>query len=92
MIIASSSSSMPEAAPSLGALLSLSASAAVESGRAWGLFAAAAVFLTCLVSDLRLGLSRSAYKARWDAQPNSPGVFRTRVFFCAVPLCKKRAV
>lgn len=37
----------------------------VASARTWVVVATSALCLACLVSDVRVGYSRSAYKARW---------------------------
>ncbi|CAM9341336.1 unnamed protein product [Ectocarpus fasciculatus] len=59
-----------DGAPSLGDLLrsSPSWSSLAGSAHAWTVSAAVALCLVCLVSDLRTGLSRSAYQTRYLAR------------------------
>lgn len=55
---------LPDSPTSVGELFQSSFSSLVASAHTWTLAAALATYLACLVSDLRVGSSRSAYKAR----------------------------
>lgn len=55
---------LPDSPPSVESLLRSSFSSLVTSPHAWTVAAALATCVMCLVSDLRVGSSRSAYKTR----------------------------
>lgn len=55
---------LPDSPPSVGDLLQLSFASLVASAHAWILAGALATYLVCLLTDLRVGSSRSAYKTR----------------------------
>lgn len=64
VILATSRSSTVNAAQCLGKLSLASFWCLRETPAAWAMLFALALFFTCLVSDLRLGSSRSAFRAR----------------------------
>ena len=78
MLLGLEGSLLPDNPPSVGDLFVSSLSSLVASAHAWTLAAALATYLVCLVSDLRLGSTRSAYKARCVVVKESPRAGRTR--------------
>lgn len=69
---------LPDSPPSVGDLLRSSLPSLAASAHAWTLAAALATYLVCLVSDLRVGTSRSAFRARCVVAWEPTG---THVFF-----------
>eukprot|EP00904_Undaria_pinnatifida_P013309 jgi/Undpi1/9108/HiC_scaffold_26.g11566.m1 len=74
IILGSSASLHPNSTPPLEALVSSSFFSLVASARTWAVAAASALCSACVVSDVRVGRSRSAYKARYLGQEQAKSV------------------
>ncbi|CAM9457447.1 unnamed protein product [Ascophyllum nodosum] len=89
VILATVISSAPDAAQPLGKISSASLFFLLAGPIAWAVLFAVALVFTCFLSDLRLGSSRSAFKARYLAreQARRIAMFSSMPGWLTEPIC-----